>query len=142
MKEVHEAKESAADQIDAKIAAMPGWKGETLARMRALIKEADPEVTETVKWRKPSNPDGVPVWEHAGIICTAEAYKAHVKLTFAKGAALADPNGLLNSGNGNTMRAIDIREGEVVDHDAFKSLVRAAVLLNEGSANSKKHSKT
>jgi hypothetical protein len=129
--------ESAADQIDAKIAAMPGWKSETLARIRALIKQADPQVVETVKWRKPSNPDGVPVWEHAGIICTGEAYKAHVKVTFAKGAALPDPSGLLNSGNGNTMRAIDIREGEVVDQEAFKNLVRAAVALNEGSAASK-----
>jgi hypothetical protein len=140
MPQNHEATESSAVQIDAKIAAMPGWKGETLARMRALIKEADPEVIETVKWRKPSNPDGVPVWEHAGIICTGEAYKAHVKLTFAKGAALADPNGLLNSGNGNTMRAIDIREGEVVDQDAFIALVKAAVVLNEGSAASKAQS--
>lgn len=104
---------------------MGGWRGDTLAGMRALIHEADPDVVETVKW------GGVPVWEHAGIITTGETYKAVVKLTFAKGASLDDPAGLFNSSlEGNTRRAIDIREGEVIDADAFKTLFRAGVTLN------------
>jgi hypothetical protein len=120
--------------IDAKIAGLNDWRGEILARMRALIREADPDVTEAVKWRKPSNPEGVPVWEHAGIICTGETYKGYVKLTFAKGAALPDLACLFNNGfNGNTMRAIDIREGNVIDEEAFKALVRAAVEVNLSS---------
>lgn len=123
--------ENASELIDAKIASIGDWRGETLARMRALIRQADPEVVEAIKWSKPSNPAGVPVWEHAGIICTGETYKDKVKLTFGKGAKLDDPAGLFNGSlNGNSMRAIDIREGEVVDEQAFKALFRAAVELN------------
>ncbi|EQB30961.1 DUF1801 domain-containing protein [Sphingobium ummariense] len=122
--------------IDEKLAALPDWRGAALARIRALIREADPEVEETVKWRKPSNPSGVPVWEHAGILCTGETYKAYVKLTFAKGASLDDPAGIFNASlDGGTRRAIDIREGDTIDEAAFKALVRAAVALNlSGSA--------
>jgi hypothetical protein len=118
--------------IDAKIKKLGDWRGETLARVRALIKEADPGVVEEVKWRKPSNAMlGVPVWEHAGIICTGETYKAVVKLTFAKGASLADPSGLFNSSlGGNTRRAIDFHEGDKIDEKALKALIRAAVALN------------
>jgi len=117
--------------IDAKIAGLGDWRGEALARMRGLIREADPEVVETVKWRKPTNPAGVPVWEHAGILCTGEVYKGYVKLTFARGAALDDRAGLFNAGfGGGTRRAIDIREGETVDEDAFRALVREAVEEN------------
>jgi hypothetical protein len=129
-------KESAGDDspsrlIDAKIKGLGGWRGETLARLRALIREADPEVTEEVKWRKASNPLGVPVWEHAGILCTGETYRDKVKLTFAKGAALADPSGLFNSSlDGNVRRAIDFREGDKINAQAFKALVQAAVALN------------
>jgi len=116
---------TAAEQIDARIAALDDWRGETLARVRAIIHEADPEVEETWKWR------GVPVWEHAGILCTGETYKAAVKLTFAKGAALADPKGLFNSSlDGNVRRAIDIHEGEAIDAEALKALIRAAVEAN------------
>ena len=111
--------------IDAKIAALTDWRGATLARMRALIREADPDVVEEVKWR------GVPVWSHGGIICTGETYKSVVKLTFMKGASLADPDGLFNASlEGNARRALDIREGEAVDEDAFKALIEAAVALN------------
>lgn len=111
--------------IDARIEELGDWRGETLARVRKLIREADPEVVETWKWR------GVPVWEHAGIICTGETYKAVVKLTFAKGAALGDPSGLFNASlEGNTRRAIDIHEGDKIDATAFKALIRAAVALN------------
>jgi hypothetical protein len=107
------------------------WRGETVNRMRALIKEADPEVVEEVKWVKPTNP-GTPTWSHDGIICTGETYKNVVKLTFAKGASLKDPARLFNSGlDGNVRRAIDIREGEEVDGTAFKALVRQAVALNK-----------
>jgi hypothetical protein len=117
--------------IDARIAALGDWRGETLARVRKLIKQADPKVVEAVKWRKPSNPNGVPVWEHEGIICTGETYKGYVKLTFAKGAALEDPSGLFNASlDGNVRRAIDIREGDRIDEKAFKALIRAAVALN------------
>ena len=117
--------------IDERIAELGGWRGETLARVRAVIRQADPEMVEEVKWRKPANPSGVPVWSHAGIVCTGETYKAVVKLTFAKGAALEDPSRLFNSSlDGNTRRAIDIREGETIDADALKALVRAAVALN------------
>jgi hypothetical protein len=120
-----EAAAEAPGLIDARIAELGDWRGETLARVRRLIHEADAEVVETWKWR------GVPVWEHAGIICTGETYKAVVKLTFAKGASLADPPGLFNASlEGNTRRAIDIREGETVDAVALKALVRAAVALN------------
>ena len=107
------------------------WRGETLARIRGLIAEADPEVTEAVKWRKPSNPAGVPVWERGGLICTGESYKDKVKLTFARGAALDDPSGLFNSSlDGNTRRAIDLREGDEIDGEALKALIRAAVEAN------------
>jgi hypothetical protein len=118
--------------IDARIAALADWRGATLARIRALIHQADPEVVEEVKWRKPSNAMlGVPVWEHGGIICTGETYKTYVKLTFAQGAALDDPSGLFNSSlEGNVRRAIDIREGDKIDEKALKALIRAAVALN------------
>ena len=118
--------------IDTRIAALGDWRGETLARVRALIKQADPGVVEEVKWRKPSNGMlGVPVWEHDGIICTGETYKGYVKLTFARGAALEDPAGLFNASlEGNARRAIDIREGDKIDERAFKALVRAAVAVN------------
>ena len=120
--------------IDARIAALSDWRSETLARVRSLIREADPEMVEEVKWRKPSNSMlGVPVWSHAGIICTGETYKAVVKLTFAKGAALEDPSGLFNSSlDGNVRRAIDFREGDTVDEAAFKNLLREACVANAG----------
>ena len=122
-----------ADLIDAKIASLGDWRGEALAKARALIRAADPEVVETVKWRKPSNPAGVPVWEHAGIVCTGEVYKAYVKLTFMNGAALGDPKGVFNAGlDGGTRRAIDIREDDAIDEAAFKALVQEAVALNVG----------
>jgi hypothetical protein len=112
--------------IDSRIEELDDWRGETLSRLRALIKEADPEVVEEWKWR------GVPVWSHDGIICTGETYKNVVKMTFAKGAALDDPSRLFNSSlEGNTRRAIDVHEGEQVDEDALKALVRAAVALNQ-----------
>jgi hypothetical protein len=130
---------SASEEIDAKIASLGDWRGATLARMRRLIREADPAITEDVKWRKPSNPRGVPVWEHAGLICTGELYKDKVKLTFARGAALEDPACLFNTGfGGGTRRAIDIAEGEEVDADAFKALVREAVAANLAHAKPKK----
>jgi hypothetical protein len=111
--------------IDARIQELADWRGETLARIRALVHEADPDVVETWKWR------GVPIWEHDGIICTGETYKQVVKTTFAKGASLDDPSGLFNSSlEGNTRRAIDFHEGEDIDEAAFKKLVRAAVVLN------------
>lgn len=122
---------SAAEQIDAKIAALGDWRGETLARMRRLIHEADPDVIEQIKWRKPTNPAGVPVWEHGGIICTGDAFKGYVKITFGKGASLPDPAGVFNASlAGNAMRAIDIREGDAIDEAAFKELFRAAVAQN------------
>jgi hypothetical protein len=112
------------------------WREETLARMRALILEADPEMTEERKWKKPSNPEGVAVWSRNGIVCTGEMYKAAVKLTFAKGASIPDPSGLFNSSlEGNTRRAIDIREGETIDAAAFKALVKAAVARNGQSTD-------
>src|SRR5271156_5798699 len=121
--------ESASQLIDARIADLGDWRGETLARVRKLIKEADPDVVEEWKWR------GVPVWEHAGIICTGETYKAVVKMTFAKGASLEDPCGLFNSSlEGNTRRAIDFHEGDEIDEDALKALIRAAVALNTSAA--------
>jgi hypothetical protein len=120
-----ETEASPSQLIDARIAELGDWRGETLARVRAIIREADPEVVETWKWR------GVPVWEHDGIVCTGETYKAVVKLTFAKGAALDDPEGLFNAGlEGNVRRAIDIRDGDRIDAKALKALVRAAVALN------------
>lgn len=120
--------------IDAKVDGLGDWRGEMLARMRKLIHAADPDIEEAVKWRKPSNPNGVPVWEHDGIVCTGEIYKDKVKLTFAHGAALDDPEGLFNSGfGGKVRRAIDIREGERIDAAAFKALIRAAVAQNEAN---------
>jgi hypothetical protein len=117
--------QSPSQRIDARIAALGDWRGAMLAHVRALIKQADPEVVETWKWR------GVPVWEHHGIICTGETYKSVVKLTFAKGASLSDPAKLFNSSlDGNVRRAIDIREGEAIDEAAFKTLIRAAAALN------------
>jgi len=122
---------SGSELIDAKIASLGDWRGAALARIRKLIREADPDVVEAVKWRKPSNPAGVPVWEHAGLVCTGETYKDKVKLTFARGAALSDPKGLFNSGlDGGTRRAIDIREGEAIDETALKALIREAVAAN------------
>jgi len=129
------AEASPARLIDARIRELGDWRGETLARVRALIREADSEVIEEVKWRKPSNGMlGVPVWEHDGIICTGETYKDKVKLTFAKGAALPDPAGLFNSSlDGNVRRAIDIHEDDRIDAKAFKALVRAAATINTSS---------
>ena len=127
-----EAGDAPSQLIDARIAALNDWRGEVLARVRALIREADSEVVEEVKWRKPSNAMlGVPVWSHDGIICTGETYKNAVKLTFAKGASLEDPSGLFNASlDGNVRRAIDFHEGDKIDAKALKSLVRAAVALN------------
>lgn len=122
-------------RIDAIIAALDGWRGETLQHLRTLIRAADPAIVETVKWQKPSNPAGVPVWENGGIVCTGETYRDKLKLTFANGAALADPAGLFNASlTGNQRRAIDIREGETVDAAAFTALVRAAVAFNMAKA--------
>jgi hypothetical protein len=125
-------KDSPSRFIDARIKELSDWRGETLARVRTLIKQAEPEVVEEVKWRKPSNSmRGVPVWSHAGIICTGETYKNVVKLTFAKGASLKDPSGLFNSSlEGNTRRAIDFHDGDKIDESALQALVRAAVALN------------
>jgi hypothetical protein len=131
VKQSNGGEDSASKLIDARIKELGDWRGETLARVRTLIKQADPDVVEEVKWRKPSNPAGVPVWSHGGIICTGETYKAVVKLTFAKGASLADPSRLFNASlEGNTRRAIDLREGDAIDEKALKALVRAAVALN------------
>ena len=117
--------------MNGKNSAAGDWRAAMLDRIRALIKDADAAVVEEVKWRKPSNPAGVPTWSRAGIICTGERYKDKVKLTFAQGAALPDPAGLFNAGlDGNTRRAIDIREGETIDEAAFKALIRAAAKLN------------
>jgi hypothetical protein len=118
--------QSPSQLIDARIEELGDWRGEMLGRLRGLVQEADPEVVEEWKWR------GTPVWEHDGIICTGETYKSVVKMTFAKGASLDDPSGLFNSSlEGNTRRAIDFREGEEIDEDALKDLIRAAVALNE-----------
>ncbi len=124
--------DSPSQRIDARIKELSDWRGETLARIRILIKQADPEVVEEVKWRKPSNSMlGIPVWSHDGILCTGETYKNVVKMTFAKGAALEDPSGLFNSRlEGNTRRAIDFHEGDKIDEKALTALIRAAVALN------------
>ena len=122
--------------IDQRIRELEGWRGETLGRMRSLILEADPGMTEEVKWVKPTNPFGVPVWSHNGIVCTGEVYKNVVKITFMQGASIHDPSHLFNASlEGNTRRAIDIHEGEKVDRTAFKRLVRAAVALNQSGKN-------
>jgi len=120
-----------AERIGAKIEGLGDWRRETLGRLRALIKQADPEVTEDLKWAKASNPLGVPTWSHAGIICTGETYRDKVKLTFARGASLEDPSRLFNSSlDGGTRRAIDFREGEGIDEKAFKALIGEAVAMN------------
>lgn len=117
--------------LDAKIEALADWRGDMLARVRELIREADPDILEEVKWVKASNPLGVPTWSHEGIICTGETYKDKVKLTFARGAELEDPSGLFNSSlQGGTRRAIDIHQGEKVDGDALKALLREAIAVN------------
>jgi Uncharacterized conserved protein len=122
--------------IDERIKELGDWRGKMLSRLRALIKQADPEVVEEVKWRKPSQPGGVPVWSHDGMICTGETYKNAVKMTFAKGASLEDPLGLFNSSlDGNTRRAIDFHEGEEIDEEALKALIREAVKLNASRAS-------
>src|SRR5438874_6977310 len=124
--------------IDGKIEALGDWRGAMLARLRTLMKAADPDVVEEVKWRKPSNPSGVPTWSHDGIICTGESYKDKVKLTFAKGASLHDPAKLFNSSlDAGTRRAIDIYEGEKIDANAFKTLIRDAVDLNMSGKKTK-----
>jgi hypothetical protein len=125
--------ESASEAIDARIRELDDWRGEMLSRLRALIKQADPEVVEEWKWRKATNP-GVPVWSHDGMICTGETYKSVVKMTFAKGASLEDPSGLFNSSlEGNVRRAIDFHEGEKIDEKALRALIRSAVALNTSS---------
>ena len=123
-------------EIDARLAGMADWRGETLSRLRALIHAADPDTVEEIKWRKPSNANsGVPTWSHAGLICTGETYKDKIKLTFARGAVLDDPAGLFNASlDGGTRRAIDIREGDAVDETAFKALIREAVVANVAKA--------
>jgi hypothetical protein len=122
---------TASQRIDERIRSLDDWRGEALARVRGLILEAAPGIVEEVKWVKPSNPLGVPVWSCAGIVCTGEAYKSAVKLTFARGAAIPDPNGLFNAGlGGNVRRAIDLKEGDALDAEVFKDLVRAAVEVN------------
>ena len=133
----HES-ESPSQLIDARIKELGDWRGKMLSRLRTLIKKADAEVVEEVKWRKPSNSMlGVPVWSHDGIICTGETYKDKVKLTFARGASLEDPAGLFNASlEGNVRRAIDLHEGKKIDEEAFKTLVRAAVTLNESKTQS------
>jgi hypothetical protein len=125
---------SPSELIDARIEELGDWRGELLSRLRALVREADPDVVEEFKWAKSTSP-GTPVWEHDGIICTGETYRDKVKMTFAKGASLADPSGLFNSSlEGKVRRAIDFHEGDEVDEDALKALIRAAVALNESSA--------
>ena len=130
--------ESPSQLIEARVRELGDWRGETLARVRALIKTAEPDVVEEWKWRKPSHP-GVPVWSHQGPICTGETYKSVVKLTFFKGASLKDPAGLFNSSlEGNTRRAIDFHEDDEIDENAFVALIRAAVTLNESTARSRR----
>ena len=134
-----EPHESASRLISKRTGELGEWRGKTLGKIRKAIKEADPDVTEELKWRKPTNPGGIPVWSHNGLICTGETYKSVVKLTFAKGASLKDPTRLFNASlEGNTWRAIDIHEGEGVDERAFKDLIRAAVALNVSGSNKKK----
>ena len=127
---------SAHEQIDAIIMKLTDWRGERLTKLRALIEQADPNVIEEVKWKKPSNPDGIPVWSHDGMICTGETYKNHLRLTFMKGASLKDPKGLFN-----TYRAIVIHEGDKINEAAFKDLIRTAVELNHKDKNKQKSSR-
>ncbi len=129
---------SASRQIDGRIKELGDWRGEMLAKVRQLIKAADPDVVEEWKWVKPTNP-GVPVWSHAGIICTGETYKSAVKLTFAKGAQIKDPKGLFNASlEGNVRRAIDLHEGDKINEAAFKALIREAVAVNESTSAARK----
>ena len=124
--------ESPSPLIDARVKELGDWRGKTLSQIRALIKQAYPEVREEIKWRRPSNPVGVPVWSHDGIICTGETYKNHVRLTFARGASLKDPKGLFNASlEGNALRALVIHEGDEIDEEAFRTMVQAAVAMNE-----------
>ena len=124
---------NASATIDAKIVSLDDWRGKALARVRAIIRQADPDIVEEIKWRKPSNPAGVPTWSHSGILCTGETYRDKIKLTFARGASLTDPAGLFNASlDAGTRRAIDIREGDVPDEAALTALVRAAVAENAG----------
>jgi len=123
------SKESASKPLDERIEELGDWRGETLSKVRELIREADPEVMEEMKWKKPSNPGGVPTWSHGGLICTGEAYKDHLKFTFAKGASLKDPKGLFTQ-DGSVRRAIDLHEGDRINETALKNLVREAVALN------------
>lgn len=126
------ADEAASQVIDAMIADLGDWRGARLSMLRSLIKQADRDVVEELKWKKPTNPSGVPVWSDDGMICTGEIYKDHVKLTFARGASLEDPHGLFNASlGGNLRRAIDVHEGDAIDDAAFMALVRAAVVLNK-----------
>jgi len=135
MKDTAAKTKSPSQLIDAKIEKLGDWRSETFRRLRALIHEADSQVVETLKWAKASNPLGVPVWEHDGILCTGETYKDKVKLTFAQGAALHDPSGLFNSSlDGNVRRAIDFHEGDKINANALKALIRAAVALNTAKA--------
>lgn len=139
----HATMASASRRIDERIRSVGGWRAATLTEIRRLILEAVPDIIEECKWIKPSNPQGVPVWSHAGIVCTGEAYKQVVKLTFARGASLPDPRKLFNSSlEGNTRRAIDIREGETLDADAFKALIQAAVAENLRSSALKSKSRS
>ena len=125
--------------VAARLAEIAGWRGDTLANIRRLIKEAAPDVTEDIKWRKPSNPGGVPVWEQNGLICTGEVYKDKVKITFAQGAALADPKGIFNASlDAGTRRAIDLAEGDTLNEAAFKALIKAAVAHNGSKPGSAK----
>ena len=127
--------ESGSQGVDAKIKELGDWRGETLSKVRKLIKQADPQVVEEMKWKKAANPAGVPVWSHDGMICTGESYKNAVKLTFAQGASLKDPKRLFNSSlEGGTRRAIDLHEGDKIDESAFQALIREAVALNESKA--------
>lgn len=133
-----EPDETASHLIDERIRSLGDWRAEILAEVRRIIHDADPDIVEECKWIKPSNPFGVPVWSHAGIVCTGEVYKQVVKLTFARGASLADPHGLFNASlEGNTRRAIDIREGEILDVEALKALIQAAVAANQSSGTRK-----
>jgi hypothetical protein len=130
-----QSNDSGSQEIDARIHELADWRGEMLARIRAIIKQANPNVVEECKWKKPSNPSGVPVWSHSGMICTGETHKSVVKMTFAKGAFLQDPSGLFNSSlEGNLRRAIDFHEGDKINEKALKALIRAAVALNSSKA--------
>lgn len=130
---------SASAEIDAMVRDLPAWQRVSFSRLRALIKQADPKVVEEVKWRKPSNPDGAPVWSHDGILCVGNVWKDHVRLTFANGGLLPDPKGVFNAAlNGRYMRAVDLREGDPIDEPAVKALIRAAIAFNKASAAQRK----